>query len=115
MKNQTISCMIYETNRELEWAIMTDEKLYALTKEWILEAGSYVKARVHKEQEVDAKANEHDVVTAVDRAVESFFVEKIRAHYPAHRIVGEEGHGDDVRDEEGIIWYIDPIDGTKNF
>lgn len=101
--------------RELEWAIMMDQKLYALTKEWILEAGKYVKARVHKEQEVDAKANEHDVVTAVDRAVERFFVEKIRKHYPEHRIVGEEGQGDKVEDELGVIWYIDPIDGTKNF
>ncbi len=29
--------------------------------------------------------------------------------------MGEEGFGDEVHELEGIVWIIDPIDGTMNF
>src|SRR5690606_39657475 len=32
-----------------------------------------------------------------------------------HRIFGEEGFGDDIQTSEGVIWMLDPIDGTMNF
>jgi len=54
-----------------------------------------------------------DVVTIADRESEKLVVGLIRARYPQHNILGEEGTqretGSDYR------WYIDPLDGTTNF
>jgi myo-inositol-1(or 4)-monophosphatase len=54
-----------------------------------------------------------DLVTSADRAAESLIVSRIRAAYPAHRILAEESglHAG----EEPASWYVDPIDGTLNF
>ena len=56
---------------------------------------------------------EADLVTVADRASEKLIVERVRAQWPDHDIVGEEGtrtaHGSEWR------WYIDPLDGTTNF
>ncbi len=56
---------------------------------------------------------EHDLVTAADRASERFVVERLRAHFPTHTIVAEEGGGVDGSSE--YRWYVDPLDGTTNF
>ena len=54
-----------------------------------------------------------DPVTVADREVESFLVERIRARFPDHGIVGEE-HG--VHEGRSpYSWIIDPIDGTRAF
>ena len=54
-----------------------------------------------------------DLVTEADRASEQLIVSRLRAAWPDHDIVGEEGtrdsHGGDFR------WYVDPLDGTTNF
>jgi myo-inositol-1(or 4)-monophosphatase len=54
-----------------------------------------------------------DLVTEADRASERLIVSRLRATWPAHDIVGEEG----TRDEHGSAfrWYVDPLDGTTNF
>ncbi len=54
-----------------------------------------------------------DLVTQADRSSEKLIVEHIRAQWPDHDLLGEEGSrretGSDYR------WYIDPLDGTTNF
>ena len=54
-----------------------------------------------------------DVVTEADRASEKLIVESLRASFPDHGIVGEEGSRSQVAGE--FIWYVDPLDGTTNF
>jgi myo-inositol-1(or 4)-monophosphatase len=56
---------------------------------------------------------EHDLVTAADRASEKLVVERLRAHYPSHSIVGEEGG--EYAGSSDFRWYVDPLDGTTNF
>src|SRR5271154_3471180 len=56
---------------------------------------------------------EHDLVTEADRASERLVVERLRAHFPAHSIVAEEGGGHQGSSE--FCWYVDPLDGTTNF
>ena len=56
---------------------------------------------------------EFDLVTEADRASESLVVERLRAHFPAHGIVAEEGGGHRAPPE--YCWYVDPLDGTTNF
>ncbi|MGH9542104.1 MAG: inositol monophosphatase family protein [Terriglobales bacterium] len=54
-----------------------------------------------------------DIVTAADRESEALIVDRLRARYPRHDIVAEEGGGN----ESGAAcrWLVDPLDGTTNF
>ncbi len=84
-------------------------------KEWVREAGQLIKNSFSKTLTIQTKSNPNDLVTEVDQSIEQFFINKIREAYPHHKIVGEEGFGDQLITEEGIVWIIDPIDGTMNF
>lgn len=56
---------------------------------------------------------EYDLVTEADRASEKLVVERLRARFPSHAIVAEEGGGQETSSE--YRWYVDPLDGTTNF
>ncbi|WP_250545660.1 inositol monophosphatase family protein [Paenarthrobacter sp. DKR-5] len=61
---------------------------------------------------ISTKANEADLVTAVDLAVERHVREVVEARFPGHAFVGEEYGGAAVK---GVpCWYLDPVDGTTN-
>lgn len=65
-------------------------------------------------QEVREKAH-HDWVSQVDGLVEAAIVARIRARFPDHRILGEEGGDQGAAASDRPLWIIDPIDGTTNF
>jgi myo-inositol-1(or 4)-monophosphatase len=54
-----------------------------------------------------------DFVTDVDRRAEKLVSEILLAAEPGSRIVGEELHPELVT--EGLVWIVDPLDGTTNF
>lgn len=62
------------------------------------------------------KKGQHDLVTEYDRASEQLLVQRLGELTPGVPVVGEEqtsaraapGRG-------GLVWYVDPIDGTTNF
>jgi myo-inositol-1(or 4)-monophosphatase len=54
-----------------------------------------------------------DLVTEADRASEELIVERLRARWPEHDVVGEEGARTDTGAD--YRWYVDPLDGTTNF
>ncbi|MBI4465628.1 MAG: inositol monophosphatase [Acidobacteria bacterium] len=54
-----------------------------------------------------------DLVTEADRASEALIVEQLRAYFPDHAIVAEEGSR--YAGDSGYCWYVDPLDGTTNF
>jgi myo-inositol-1(or 4)-monophosphatase len=68
----------------------------------------YFQQRVKIEYKGDA-----DLVTEADRNSEKLILSRIRAQWPAHEVIGEEG----ARIETGgdYRWYVDPLDGTTNF
>lgn len=84
-------------------------------KEIIREAGNRIKDSFSYDLVVETKSSANDLVTNIDRETELFFIEKIQSTYPSHRILGEEGMGEKVENLDGIVWIIDPIDGTMNF
>lgn len=84
-------------------------------KEWVKEAGERIRASFPKTLNIRAKSNRNDLVTNIDEEIEQLFIEKIRKTYPDHQILGEEGYGDQIDQHSGIVWIIDPIDGTMNF
>src|SRR5215212_1373480 len=57
--------------------------------------------------------HQRDPVTAVDRAIEALVRSELRARFPGHGILGEEGTGEAIGAE--WLWVLDPIDGTANF
>ncbi|NHM77078.1 inositol monophosphatase family protein [Staphylococcus sp. 11511212] len=89
--------------------------LYDFAKNLVLEAGNNIRKWMNEDLEIEAKSNPNDLVTNVDKSVETFIVNQIQAQYPHHKIIGEEGHGHDIDSTEGVVWVIDPIDGTLNF
>ena len=59
-----------------------------------------------------------DLVTQVDKDVESLVFDAIRATYPDHLLLGEESAASSgLRTELSDLptWVVDPIDGTTNF
>jgi myo-inositol-1(or 4)-monophosphatase len=54
-----------------------------------------------------------DFVTDVDRTAEQLVSEVLLAAEPGSRIVGEELQPELVTD--GLVWIVDPLDGTTNF
>jgi fructose-1,6-bisphosphatase/inositol monophosphatase family enzyme len=75
-------------------------------------AGAVQREHCETRLEVDA-APGHDLKLAVDRLCEEAVVETIRAAFPDHAILAEEGG---ARPGTGdCTWIIDPLDGTVNY
>lgn len=86
-----------------------------VAKKWIFEAGKDIIASFEGALTIQAKSSPNDLVTNIDQQTEQFFAERIRSEFPDHKILGEEGLGDELDHLGGIVWIIDPIDGTMNF
>lgn len=86
--------------------------------EWVealaRQAGEVLKSHDRRRVAVERKGR-RDLVTAADLESERFIVGSIRAAYPGHRIIAEEGHDRGVYAVEAPTWIIDPLDGTTNF
>ena len=79
------------------------------------EAGALLLRYYERRVRVEYKAGKGDVdvVTEADRASEAFIIERLKARFPDHAIVAEEGGGRETASP--YRWYIDPLDGTTNF
>lgn len=62
---------------------------------------------------VQTKTSSTDVVTEMDHAAERLIVDTIRRARPDDAVIGEEGT--DQAGTTGVVWVIDPIDGTTNY
>ncbi|MBY0144632.1 inositol monophosphatase family protein [Neobacillus niacini] len=91
------------------------ENIDLLAKQWVKEAGDKIRDSFTKTLNIQTKSNPNDLVTNIDKEIEQFFINKIRSAFQNHRILGEEGFGDEVNNLDGVVWIIDPIDGTMNF
>jgi myo-inositol-1(or 4)-monophosphatase len=94
---------------------MNWESIAAFAKQWVMEAGHNIRTSFEMKLDIQTKSNANDLVTNIDREVEQFFIKKVREKFPDHKILGEEGFGDDLKSLDGIVWLLDPIDGTMNF
>jgi myo-inositol-1(or 4)-monophosphatase len=77
----------------------------------LLETGATERAR----QDFVQVKSSRELVTALDRRVESMAVEMIRSRFPADAVKGEEGAEAGAGSGEAACWLVDPIDGTFNF
>ena len=83
-----------------------------------LEAGALLRERFGRPQDVRFKGTV-DLVTDADRRSEAMIAGRVRAAFPDHRLLGEEGargaEGEPGDDASPYGWLIDPLDGTTNF
>lgn len=54
-----------------------------------------------------------DYVTAVDYAVQQYIQEHLEASYPHIQFLSEEKANQEI-DQSGLVWVLDPVDGTTN-
>ena len=59
------------------------------------------------------KSSPIDIVTEVDTAAEQMIFEALMAARPDDGFLGEEGAS--AESSSGVVWVVDPIDGTVNF
>jgi len=76
------------------------------------EAGALLMDFFHQHVKIEYKGDV-DLVTVADRQSEALILQRIRARWPSHDILGEEGGLHDQGSE--YRWYVDPLDGTTNF
>ena len=90
----------------------TDLEFVPRMAEIAREAGTLLMEFFHRRVKIEYKG-EADLVTEADRSSEKLILERIRARWPDHEVIGEEG----ARIETGgdYRWYVDPLDGTTNF
>jgi myo-inositol-1(or 4)-monophosphatase len=75
-------------------------------------AGAVQMEHLHKVHKIEFK-DKKNLVTEVDKQCERLIVDGIRARFPDHDVLGEEGEGE--RKESDYLWIIDPLDGTTNY
>ena len=65
--------------------------------------------------EIKYKGDVSDPVTEADLAASDFLMKEISRYFPNDLIVSEEAPLPEEASEQKRIWFIDPIDGTKEF
>jgi myo-inositol-1(or 4)-monophosphatase len=78
------------------------------------EAATLVAAGYRSRPRSDEKAP-HDLVTEFDRASERLLVARLGSLAPGIPVVGEEASALGTKGRPGLVWYVDPLDGTTNF
>lgn len=79
-----------------------------------LEAGKLLKKLSRGKPEITYKGPV-DLVTKADLLAEKFIIEKIKANFPDHKILTEEGGLQAGSQKSDFLWLIDPLDGTTNY
>lgn len=79
------------------------------------EAAAVARAGFRSRPRVEEKGD-RDLVTEFDRASEDLLLARLAALTPGIPVVGEEhAVGGTAPGRRGLVWYVDPIDGTTNF
>jgi myo-inositol-1(or 4)-monophosphatase len=91
---------------------MTTSQLHELAVEAATRAGSLLLNRPH-DLGVSSKSSPTDVVTIMDKNSEQLLQNFLLGARPDDGILGEEGAS--IAGSSGVIWVVDPLDGTVNY
>lgn len=78
------------------------------------QAGELLRDRFDGPRDIEHKGT-IDIVTDADRASEALIADAIRARYPDHQLLAEEGASGATKSGGWCRWVVDPLDGTTNF
>jgi myo-inositol-1(or 4)-monophosphatase len=84
----------------------------------VAEEAATLVASGHRSRPHADKKGLRDLVTDYDKASEELLMTRLAALAPGIPIVGEEQTAETRAPEvprEGLVWYVDPLDGTTNF
>jgi myo-inositol-1(or 4)-monophosphatase len=93
----------------------TLDELLAVTRE-AARAGAAVAARWSRQRAlllVEEKTAPGDLVSQADRETEHAIRAVLREHRPRDGVIGEEGGA--IAGSSGVVWMVDPIDGTTEY
>ena len=76
-------------------------------------AGSIVREGFGKNNIVEFKTDEGNLVTEIDKRSEKTIINFIKKNYPNDSILAEEGGNKNGSSDN--LWVVDPLDGTTNF
>lgn len=87
-----------------------------LAKEWVRDAGNFLKEHLEEPLKITEKTRFDDLVTNFDREVQEKIITNILHCFPDDRILAEEDQ-EKIKFDTKIphLWILDPIDGTTNF
>ena len=85
------------------------QQIDKFAKDIIFEAGRRIREAFSYNLVIETKSGANDLVTNIDRETELFFIEQIKAFDPTHKILGEEGMGEQVKSLDGVVWIIDQL------
>ncbi|KAL0279880.1 UNVERIFIED_CONTAM: hypothetical protein PYX00_001347 [Menopon gallinae] len=94
------------------------EECYDTITAAVKHAGEIIKSKIWAtKSSVECKSSDIDLVTEVDKQVETYLMTTISKRFPDHQFIGEESVGDGGKCNltDAPTWIIDPIDGTMNF
>src|SRR5699024_726331 len=94
---------------------METKTVNELGKGLILDEFINVKKIKKQDIKIETKSKSNELVTKNDITTEKNNYDDLMQSYPEHLVIAEEGHGHKLKDESGVVWVIDPIDGTLNF
>jgi myo-inositol-1(or 4)-monophosphatase len=77
-------------------------------------AGALLRRKFPQARDVRYKGP-RDIVTDADEAAQSAIHDLVRARFPGHAFMGEEGHETLDPAASGSTWVVDPLDGTSNY
>ena len=97
-------------NIDKDFLLQLDAKIV----EFLVKDRQFIFEKMGKHLEVDEKQNRRDLVTEVDRGNQAHIIEALSQLLPNAKILAEESEND-LTDAKGLMWVIDPIDGTMNF
>ncbi|WP_447970341.1 3'(2'),5'-bisphosphate nucleotidase CysQ family protein [Nitrospira sp. M1] len=78
------------------------------------EAGTHIMKIYEKDFSVSYKGPS-DPVTEADQQANTIIVDGLKQHFPQDVIVAEESPAPINLSATGRVWYVDPLDGTKEF
>jgi myo-inositol-1(or 4)-monophosphatase len=78
-------------------------------------AGELTLTYFRKHLSIADKGHNLGIVTEADLASEKYLKESITGSFPSHAILAEESGMQENSTQSGVIWIIDPLDGTTNF
>lgn len=79
------------------------------------EAAEHLRGLPRPAEAVSTKSSPTDVVTAADTAVEALLRRLLGELRPDDPVIGEETGGAVGEEGNGVVWVVDPIDGTVNY
>ena len=94
---------------------MEKSELIKQIKVWLREAARMIHEAPTKKLTIDEKTNRKDLVTNMDREIQSFLIDQVHLYNPEAKILAEEEGYNELENLDGQVFVIDPIDGTLNF